>query len=106
MDLALADCNVAIELKPGYIKALLRRASILEAGAAEDWDRALRDYEEVLQLEPHNGFARAAALVSCYGMNELTPGFCDDALCFQCLRSYSGILVGPGCCQRPMFCIA
>ena len=42
---SIADCDKALELDPGYTKALLRRAkSYMEL---EQYDEAVRDYEKV-----------------------------------------------------------
>ncbi|XP_019864402.1 PREDICTED: tetratricopeptide repeat protein 1-like isoform X2 [Amphimedon queenslandica] len=54
------DCTKALELKPDYLKALIRRGQSYEA--LERLDEALEDYKKVLEIEPHQPIARAAAL--------------------------------------------
>ena len=59
---AIRDCSSAIELKPGYIKALLRRGQ-----AYEDSDRpheAMKDFEKALEIDPDLKEARVACMVS------------------------------------------
>ena len=53
----LYDCDRALELRPGYAKALARRAAALEATGA--LDEALRDLQALTALEP--GDRRSAA---------------------------------------------
>lgn len=48
---AVNDCNKAIELDSGYVKAFNRRASSLYAlGGVENLEQCIRDYEEVGRL--------------------------------------------------------
>jgi len=46
-----ADCDAALALQPGHIKALLRRGQALEA--LEKYRQALEDFEAVLRVEPN-----------------------------------------------------
>eukprot|EP00968_Pinguiococcus_pyrenoidosus_P026201 scaffold7060_cov280-Pinguiococcus_pyrenoidosus.AAC.6 len=55
-DAAVSDCSKALELKPAYLKALLRRAAAEEK--LDNLEDALRDYKEALKLDPTNAVAR------------------------------------------------
>lgn len=46
-----ADCDAALKLQPGHVKALLRRGQALEA--LEKYKMALEDFEAVLKSEPN-----------------------------------------------------
>ncbi|CAL9684984.1 unnamed protein product [Knipowitschia caucasica] len=59
-DMAIADCSKAVELKPDYMKALLRRAELYEQ--TDKLDEALEDYKNILERDPGNGAARGAAV--------------------------------------------
>ncbi|XP_062309119.1 tetratricopeptide repeat protein 1 [Osmerus eperlanus] len=59
-DKAIADCTKAIELKPDYVRALVRRAELHEK--TDKLDEALEDYRAALQLEPSQAVARDACL--------------------------------------------
>ncbi|XP_033834880.1 tetratricopeptide repeat protein 1 [Periophthalmus magnuspinnatus] len=59
-DKAIADCTKALELKPDYLKALLRRAELYEQ--TDKLDEALEDYKSVLERDPHNSTARGGAI--------------------------------------------
>ena len=59
---AIEDCARAIELKPDYVKALLRRGQ-----AFEDSDRpheAFKDFEKALEIDPGLKEAKAACMVN------------------------------------------
>jgi tetratricopeptide (TPR) repeat protein len=49
---AIQDCNKAIELKPNYVKALLRRAQLYRQ-FNDKLDESLADYKRVLELDPN-----------------------------------------------------
>ena len=51
------DCDAALLLESGFVKALLRRAQARHA--REDYDGALSDLEAALEKEPKNGGARS-----------------------------------------------
>lgn len=51
------DCSVALKLKSGYAKALMRRAQASER--LDKLEDALKDYKEVLALDPGNRVVRA-----------------------------------------------
>lgn len=51
------DCTIALKLKPGYLKALLRRAQAWER--LDKLEDTLKDYKEVLQVDPTNRLARS-----------------------------------------------
>lgn len=51
----------AIELKPDYVRALVRRAELHEK--TDKLDEALEDYRAALQLEPSQATARDACMV-------------------------------------------
>merc|ERR1712110_1136053 len=48
----IKDCDRALELDPGYIKALLRRAKCYME--SEQYEEAVRDYEKVLKSDKGN----------------------------------------------------
>ena len=50
---ALSDCNDAIALDEGYIKAYLRRAKCYMD--LEQYDDAVRDYEKLNKMEKNSG---------------------------------------------------
>ena len=54
---AVDDCTVALKLKPGYLKALLRRAQACER--LDKLEDALRDYKEIVAQEPGNRTVKA-----------------------------------------------
>ncbi len=49
---ALNDLDVAIELRPDYVNALMNRADIYNYYYDIDYDKALADYNRVLALHP------------------------------------------------------
>lgn len=51
------DCDAALLIDPGFVKALLRRAQARHA--AEKYDGALEDLEAALEKEPRNSAARS-----------------------------------------------
>ncbi|CAL8362206.1 unnamed protein product [Lota lota] len=57
---AIADCSKALQLDPGYTRALLRRAQLYEA--SEQLDQALLDYQNLLETQPGHQEARAACM--------------------------------------------
>jgi DnaJ family protein C protein 7 len=48
----IKDCKQAIDIKPDYLKAYLRRAKCYSE--TEQHEDALRDYEAALKLDPDN----------------------------------------------------
>ena len=64
---AIEDCSRAIELKPDYVKALVRRGQ-----AYEDSDRpheAFKDFEKVLEIDPGLKDAKLAVMVNFHILN-------------------------------------
>jgi len=57
-DHAIKNCSKAIELNPTYLKAILRRAEIYDE--TEKLDEALKDYQNVIELDPKNVVANKA----------------------------------------------
>ncbi|XP_051903016.1 tetratricopeptide repeat protein 1 [Hippocampus zosterae] len=57
-DDGIADCSRALELNPDYVKALLRRAELYEQ--TEQLEKALDDYQAVLERDPEQTAARRA----------------------------------------------
>ncbi|XP_034255584.1 tetratricopeptide repeat protein 1 [Thrips palmi] len=55
---AIEDCNQAVELNPTFMRALLRRAHLLET--ADKLDEALEDYKKILELDPGHTDANVA----------------------------------------------
>ncbi|KAM8763472.1 tetratricopeptide repeat protein 1 [Rhynchonycteris naso] len=55
---AIGDCSKAIQLNPGYLRALLRRAELYES--TDKLDEALEDYKAVLERDPSVPQAREA----------------------------------------------
>jgi tetratricopeptide (TPR) repeat protein len=56
---AIADCNAALTLRPGYAKVLMRRAKAREA--LDEPDAALEDMRAIVELAPGTKEARDAA---------------------------------------------
>lgn len=54
------DCTKALELRPDYLKPLMRRAQSYEA--LEKLEQALEDYKKALQLDPSQTAAREAVM--------------------------------------------
>ena len=61
---AIEDCNQALELNPSYIRALWRRAQLLEE--TEKLDEALEDCRKILELDPHHNEANLAVRVGTF----------------------------------------
>eukprot|EP00057_Strongylocentrotus_purpuratus_P030716 XP_782508.3 PREDICTED: tetratricopeptide repeat protein 1 [Strongylocentrotus purpuratus] len=59
-EMAVEDCNKALELHPHYMKVWLRRANTYEL--MEKLDEALADFKQVLELDPSCYEARAACM--------------------------------------------
>ncbi|KAJ8281555.1 hypothetical protein COCON_G00040740 [Conger conger] len=57
---AIADCTKAIELNPGYVRAILRRAELYEK--TDKLDEALEDYKNILEKDPAHHQAREACM--------------------------------------------
>ena len=55
--LALPDLDQAIVLRPDYVNALINRGDIYNYYYQIDHERAISDYDRVLELEPGNGIA-------------------------------------------------
>ncbi|KAK9705760.1 hypothetical protein RND81_07G079700 [Saponaria officinalis] len=55
-DETIKECSKALELKPIYVKALVRRAEAFEK--LERYDEAISDMEKILELDPSNNQAR------------------------------------------------
>ena len=53
------DCTTSIDLRPTYMKAILRRAQVREH--LDKLTSALEDYKRVLELDPRQGPAMEAA---------------------------------------------
>ncbi len=66
---ALEDCDSALELHPTYVKCLQRRAE--QRRAADRLQDALEDFQKLVDLDPNNGSARAACLVSQWQWREM-----------------------------------
>jgi tetratricopeptide (TPR) repeat protein len=49
---AAIDCSAALDLRPDYVKALVRRAAALEA--MKNYEEALMDLRKALEAEPGN----------------------------------------------------
>ena len=50
--LALSDLNRALVLRPDYVNALMNRGDIYNYYYAIDYERAVRDYDRVLAIDP------------------------------------------------------
>lgn len=55
---AIVDCSEALELDPGYVKALWRRSTAYEA--IDDLERAYGDAQAVLKVDSENAAAKLA----------------------------------------------
>jgi tetratricopeptide (TPR) repeat protein len=49
---ALNDANSALKIKPDYLKAFHRRGKAYQA--LHRYEEAIRDYQLILEQEPHN----------------------------------------------------
>lgn len=58
---AISDCTTAIELKPDYVKALIRRGQTYEN--SDKPHEAMKDFEKVLEIDPGHKDARFAVMV-------------------------------------------
>lgn len=58
---AIKDCTNAIDLDSTYLKAILRRATLNEE--TEQLDEALKDFQQVLELDPSHAEAQRAVRV-------------------------------------------
>ncbi|KAF0873454.1 TTC1 protein, partial [Crocuta crocuta] len=59
-EMAISDCNKAIQLNPSYIRAILRRAELYEK--TDKLDEALEDYKSILEKDPSIHQAREACM--------------------------------------------
>ncbi|XP_007077663.1 tetratricopeptide repeat protein 1 [Panthera tigris] len=59
-EMAIGDCNKAIQLNPSYIRAILRRAELYEK--TDKLDEALEDYKSILEKDPSIHQAREACM--------------------------------------------
>ncbi|CAK7304932.1 tetratricopeptide repeat protein 1 [Vulpes vulpes] len=59
-EMAISDCNKAIQLNPNYIRAILRRAELYEK--TDKLDEALEDYKSILEKDPSVYQAREACM--------------------------------------------
>ncbi|ALC47716.1 CG14894, partial [Drosophila busckii] len=57
---AIDDCSKAIELYPGYLRAILRRAKLYEQD--DKLDEAMSDYKRVYEIDPGQQDAREAQI--------------------------------------------
>ena len=62
LDLALRDSDSAVQLQPGYVKALMRRGQLLEGQG--HLEKATDDYRAVIEIDPQHREANASCLVS------------------------------------------
>ena len=105
MDGALADCNKAIELKPGFAAFYIDRGNVKRAKA--DLDGALADYNKAIELESafaeaygNRGIVKQAkgdldgALADYNKAIELKPNLADSYICRCRLKRTEGDLDG------------
>lgn len=59
---AIEDCNQALDLNPGFVRALLRRSQLYET--TDKLDEALDDCKKILEIEPNHREANSAVRVS------------------------------------------
>ncbi|XP_061818777.1 tetratricopeptide repeat protein 1 [Nerophis lumbriciformis] len=74
----IADCSKALELNPEYMKALLRRAELYEQ--TEQLDKALEDYQKVLERDPSQTSARQACMRLPQQINERNEKLKEEML--------------------------
>lgn len=59
---AIEDCNQALDLNPGFVRALWRRSQLYET--TDKLDEALEDCKKILEIEPNHREAISAVKVS------------------------------------------
>ena len=59
--MAIEDCTRALELKPDYVKALVRRGQALED--SDKPHEAFKDFEKVVEIDPGLKEAKIALMV-------------------------------------------
>ncbi|XP_071594154.1 sperm-associated antigen 1 [Heliangelus exortis] len=70
-DSALQDCEKVLEMEPGNVKALIRRASV--HNQLQNYQTAIEDLKEVLCVEPENTIAKKNLLEIEKKLNGLKP---------------------------------
>ncbi|KAL0227872.1 hypothetical protein RCL1_004015 [Eukaryota sp. TZLM3-RCL] len=75
-DLALKDCNKAIELSPTFIRAYLRRAQI--NFGLKKYHKCMEDYEKILEISPENLDALEGIKKTQVAINVLQSGPIDE----------------------------
>uniref|UniRef100_A0A8C3LTU8 Sperm associated antigen 1 n=1 Tax=Chrysolophus pictus TaxID=9089 RepID=A0A8C3LTU8_CHRPC len=71
-DSALEDCEKVLDMEPGNVKALLRRATVYNQ--LKNYQAAMKDLNTVLCIEPENAVAKKNLLEIEKKLNELKPG--------------------------------
>ncbi|XP_048796302.1 sperm-associated antigen 1 isoform X2 [Lagopus muta] len=71
-DSALKDCEKVLDMEPGNVKALLRRATVYNQ--LKNYQAAMRDLNTVLCIEPENAVAKKNLLEIEKKLKELKPG--------------------------------
>ena len=93
----MKDCTKAVELNPVYVKALLRRAKILEE--LDQLDKALEDYKQLNQLDPNNAEVKSALITLPRRIEEQTEKLKKEMMGKQIrhltLKSFSNIICFP-----------
>ena len=74
-DLALSDCNQAIQLDPKNAMAFHNRAAGYSAKG--DYDRAIGDLDQVIQLDPKNAMAYANRCAAHFNKGETDLALSD-----------------------------
>ena len=87
--LALPDLDRAIAIRPDYLNALMNRGDIYNYYYAIDYDRALADYDRVLNLPgaEHTSVCGHRMLAANHGWN---PGVLVDIMTWFKLGSQPG----------------
>ncbi|GAB0097128.1 Tetratricopeptide repeat [Sergentomyia squamirostris] len=78
LDRVVADCTVALLLKPDYLKVLQRRASTLEK--LDKLDESLEDTKRILAIDPGNTEAHVASGRLSQKINERNEKLKDEMI--------------------------
>ncbi|XP_010187312.1 PREDICTED: sperm-associated antigen 1 [Mesitornis unicolor] len=70
-DSALQDCEKVLDMEPGNVKALIRRATV--HGQLQNYQAAIEDLNKVLCIEPENAIAKKNLLQTEMKMKGLKP---------------------------------
>ncbi|OXB71636.1 UNVERIFIED_CONTAM: hypothetical protein H355_007792 [Colinus virginianus] len=75
-DSALQDCEKVLDMEPGNVKALMRRATVYNQ--LKNYQEAVKDLYTVLCIEPGNAVAKKSLLEIEKKMKELKPAYKNE----------------------------